>query len=277
MTNNLGTATYSIGGDFDTWGAKFVADMAILSKMAGAALAIPDTSGTVTLDVTATQNFAFLANGSGAGQVDVRIPDAISRFGFWINDRPSGAITVRCAAGGTSLTLAAGERRLIYSDGTNCVDLTVATIAIAGVSGLQAALDAKQDVISVAAVADILANASNKFIQTDEAWSSTAPVDLGNLTGNLTLDFNTFVNAKGALTGNITFNTISNAKHGQSGVFEFTHSGGARTLTLGSGCVSAGAAGVTLSTGGAGVKDRVGYYVQDDGKVLVFAVALAVG
>jgi hypothetical protein len=280
MTNNLGVSTYSIGGDYDTWGAKFVADMAIFNKLAGDSLAIPDVSGTVVLDVTACQNFGFLFNGAGGATVAATVPDGISRFWFVRNSRPTGTATVACAAGlGTSVSLAAGERKLVYSDGTNVTDLTLATIAIAGVSGLQAALDAKQAIIAIATAAQIWANTADKVLDTDAAWASAVPVDLGNVTGSVTLDLGAFINAKAAFTGNVTFNavTASSAKKGQAGVIEVTHSGAARTLTLTAAAYSApNGAGITLSTVGAGTKDLLGYYVMDNGKVLITPMALAV-
>ena len=156
MANNLGVNSYTVGGDYDLWGDKFVADLAILNKFAGDTHTVGDTSGTVTLDVEDCQNFSIRANGGTASQVDIRVPDSIARYWYVRNDRASGAITVRCAAGGTSVTLSAGDRRLVYSDGTNCVDLTLVSIAIASVTGLQAALDAKQpldsDLTAIAAL-----------------------------------------------------------------------------------------------------------------------------
>lgn len=147
-SGNLGTNDYTIGGMFDTWGTAFVADMAILNKFAGDTHTVADTTGTVTLTVAQCQNFSFRATGGTASQVDIRVPDTIARFWYVRNDRASGAITVRCAAGGDVITLAAGERRLVYSDGSDCADLTLLTLAIASVSGLQAALDAKAGLAS---------------------------------------------------------------------------------------------------------------------------------
>lgn len=142
-SGNLGTNDYEVGGMYDTWGDAFVADMAILNKFAGDTHTVADTTGTVTLTVAQCQNFSFRATGGTASQVDIRVPDSIARYWYVRNDRASGAITVRCAAGGDVITLAAGERRLVYSDGSDCADLTLLTLAIASVSGLQAALDAK--------------------------------------------------------------------------------------------------------------------------------------
>lgn len=153
MSNNLGVSDYIIGGMYDTWGDAYVADMAILNKMAGAAYVIPDTGGTVTLDVVAMQNFALQATGGTATQLDVRVVDGLSRFWWAKNDRASGVMTIRCAAGGTAVTLQAGDRRLVYSDGTNVVDLTMLSLAISSVTGLQAALDAKAAASAVTGLA----------------------------------------------------------------------------------------------------------------------------
>lgn len=143
MANNLGVSTYTVGGDYDSWGDKLVADLAILNKFAGDVLTLSETSGPVTLTTTQCQNFGLKMTGTGSTTVDYRVPDSISRFWYVNNARSSGSITVRCAAGGTSVTLLAGEKRLVFSDGTNCIDLTILTLAISSISGLQAALDAK--------------------------------------------------------------------------------------------------------------------------------------
>lgn len=285
MTNNLGTSTPNVGGDFDVWGDEYVADQAILNKMAGAAYVITSTGGTVVLDVIMCQNFALQTTGGTAVQVDVRVPDGISRFWWARNDRASGVTTYRNAAGGDTVSIPAGERRLIYSDGTDVMDLTLLSLAISSVSGLAAALAVltagvagAQPAFTPATLAQILANTADKIIDTDGAWSSAVPVDLGNLTGAVTPDFATFVNAKAALTGNITLGLPTNyGKKGQSGIIEITHSGAARILAVNTAYWSTpNGAAIVLSTSGAGVADRLGYYIQDNGKILLFIVALAV-
>lgn len=156
-SGNLGTNDYTVGGDFDTWGTKFLQDLAIFNKFAGDTHIVTDTSGNVVLTTADCQCFSIQANGSGATIVNIRVPDSIARYHYLRNDRASGQITYRCAAGGTAITLDPGDKRLVYSDGTNCADLTLLTTSIAAVSGLQAALDAKQpldaDLTAIAALA----------------------------------------------------------------------------------------------------------------------------
>lgn len=106
----------------------------------------------------------------------------------------------------------------------------------------------------------------------DQVTASAVQVDLGNITGNVTLDFATFFNAKAAMTGNITFNAISNLKKGQSGHIELTHSGGVRTLSYNSTYFqTAGGSGLTLGNA-SGDRDIIAYYAQDNGKVLLAMV-----
>jgi hypothetical protein len=165
MANNLGThvSDYVVGGSYDTWGTYFLEDLAILNQFGGDVLTLTETSGPVTLTTVQCQNFSLKMTGTGSTTVDYRVPDSISRFWYVNNARSTGSITVRCAAGGTSVTLLAGEKRLVHSDGTNCSDLTILTLAISSVTGLQAALDAKQaldtDLTAIAA----LTSAANKI------------------------------------------------------------------------------------------------------------------
>lgn len=145
MANNLGIVNPVIGGSHSTWGSLNDANIARLNKAFGDILTFTDTSGTITLTQDQSNNAAFKFTGSGSSLVTVAVIDDIARMWFVNNARASGSVKFQCADGlGESVTLAAGDRRLIYSDGTDVIDLTLVSIAIASVSGLQAALDAKQ-------------------------------------------------------------------------------------------------------------------------------------
>lgn len=83
-----------------------------------------------------------------------------------------------------------------------------------------------------ASASDFRANTADKVLDTDGVWAAAAPVNLGaTLTGNLSLDFSTFLKAYGTATGNITFNAASNLKD-QTGTIEITASGGDRTVSF---------------------------------------------
>ena len=147
-TTNLGFNDYTVGGDYDSWGTKFLEDMAVMDKVMGDALSITDTSGTKVLTLTECQNFAFLLTGSGSSTVTLHIPDGASRWWFVENNRAEGDVVIRHVSGGTSVTLTAGEKHLVRADGTNCLDLNLTSITIGGVTGLQAALDLKAPLAS---------------------------------------------------------------------------------------------------------------------------------
>src|SRR5690606_32025942 len=76
--------------------------------------------------------------------------------------------------------------------------------------------------------------ATTKLLGVKNTWDAAAYVSLGNsLSGNITLDLATGFNFSGTATGNITFNSVSNAKN-QSGTIDITASGGNRTVSYNS-------------------------------------------
>jgi hypothetical protein len=79
-------------------------------------------------------------------------------------------------------------------------------------------------------------------------------------TGNVTLDFSANQNFVLTLTGNTTLVNPSTESVGQSGFIAFIQDGtGGRTVTLGTDYETAGAAGLTLSSGAS--KTDLGPYV----------------
>ena len=75
-----------------------------------------------------------------------------------------------------------------------------------------------------------------------------------------------------------TINNPSNTENkGQSGLFIFTHNGGARTCSIGTEyMIAGGGTSITLSTSGAGVVDIFPYYVYDTNKIILGAPTLDV-
>lgn len=265
-SGNLGTNDYTVGGMYDTWGDAFVADMAILNKFAGDTHTVSDSSGTVALTVAQCQNFSIRATGGTASTVDIRVPDTIARYWYVRNDRASGSITVRCAAGGDVITLAAGERRLVYSDGSDCADLTLLTMAIASVSGLQAALDAKQpldsDLTAIAALTTAsygrslltLANATALAAEVDSFFLTPAegnaayqPLDsdLTAIAALTTTSYGRGLLALADVTAMLT--ALSLTTVAKLDAADQTVTGGARVTSLSLGTVSSGTA--TLDPG----------------------------
>ena len=93
-------------------------------------------------------------------------------------------------------------------------------------------------------------------------------------TGSVTPDMDRYQNFVWTLTGNITLSNPGDEQTGASGVFVFIHSGGARTVSLGTDWETAGAAGLTLSSA-SGAVDIVPYFVQSSGNILLGTPQLA--
>ena len=86
----------------------------------------------------------------------------------------------------------------------------------------------------------------------------------GSITGSQTPDMSTYQNFVWTLTGNITLANPTTEKVGQTGFFVFIHSGGARTVSLGTQYRTPGGAGLTLSST-SGAVDFVPYAVRASG------------
>jgi hypothetical protein len=120
----------------------------------------------------------------------------------------------------------------------------------------------------VAQPADYQADNPRLTLTTDSVWGAAVPVTLTDA-GTISMDFSTFINAFVTLGGNRTLGTPANVKPGQSGLIEIDQdSTGTRTLTLGSGYLTAGGAGITLSTA-PNARDAIAYTVLHDGDVLL--------
>ena len=90
-----------------------------------------------------------------------------------------------------------------------------------------------------------------------------------SVTGNTTLDFETYQNFVLTLTGNVTLDNPTTETVGQSGFIVFTQDGtGGRTVSLGTEYKTANGAGLLL-TGTASAIDVVPYVVSADGSILL--------
>jgi hypothetical protein len=93
-------------------------------------------------------------------------------------------------------------------------------------------------------------------------------------TGSVTLDFTANQNFVLTFTGNVTLANPSTEQVGQSGIIVcIQDTNGSRTLSLGTDYETAGAEGITLSTGANDV-DIIPYFVQSTGNILLGAVQL---
>ena len=96
-----------------------------------------------------------------------------------------------------------------------------------------------------------------------------------SISGNTTLDFQTYQNFVLTFTGNVTLDNPSTEAVGQSGFIIIIQDGtGSRTLALGTDYETAGGAGLTISTAASAV-DVVPYVVKASGSIQLGAAQLA--
>lgn len=103
--------------------------------------------------------------------------------------------------------------------------LNMSNNPITGVSGMSGGV--------IMGSGDFRKATNNKVMTTDRSWADAQSVSLGSLTGTVRLDFSTFLGlAHGTVTGNIFLEEVSNAKQGQTVVFDISQDAtGGRTVT----------------------------------------------
>ena len=114
-----------------------------------------------------------------------------------------------------------------------------------------------------------LTGTSGDFSGTVTAARGVGDTQTASVTGNTTLDFETYQNFVLTLTGNVTLDNPTTETVGQSGFIVFTQDGtGGRTVSLGTEYKTANGAGLLL-TGTASAIDVVPYVVSADGSILL--------
>jgi hypothetical protein len=138
------------------------------------------------------------------------------------------------------------------------------TISAGGIATGGGTLDADQTItVTKATSTEFLeVDGADKALTTD-VIAAGAIVDLGNKAGTVVLDFHTFINAKLAMTGNITLGQPTNLVEGRSGLIKCSHSGGTRTITLDS-LYWKTAGGLVLTLEGTNGDDEFLFYFIDD-------------
>ncbi len=109
---------------------------------------------------------------------------------------------------------------------------------------------------------------------TSFSHAAVGSTQTASVSGNTTLDFQTYQNFVLTFTANVTFDNPSTEAVGQSGFIIIIHNGAGRTLALGTDYETAGGAGLTLSSTASAV-DVVPYVVKASGSIQLGAAQLA--
>ena len=175
---NLKLTVQATGENSGTWGQITNTNLLILEQAIGGFQSVAITSG-----ATLTFSNGALSNGKNAvlklvgtigGAVNVTIPDSIEKT-FIVDNATTGAYTVTFkTTSGTGVTWAAADKgtKMIYSDGTNCVDTAFTDLSSDYSPQLSADLDANGKNITIDTATGIIDENSNeqlKFVTTGSA------------------------------------------------------------------------------------------------------------
>lgn len=131
MSNNLGLAIYTVGGDYDSWGDKIIADHGRIDRALGDVLTIANTTGTVTLTQDQSNYAVHRLTGTLTGNLIVDVIAGVQRV-WMVRNATSGAfsVTYRVAGGaGASVSITQGRSATVISDGVDCVVLDLSTLS----------------------------------------------------------------------------------------------------------------------------------------------------
>lgn len=151
---------------------------------------------------------------------------------------------------------------LANASNTSDADKPLSTAAIAALAQKLAAAD-------LATVSQYLSGAAGKILGT-EVWGAAEWVNLGSLSGNVSLNLDSFINGHALATANFTFNAASGSKK-QSGTIEVNHAGGPYTASVNTAVFET--AGALRLSSVANAKDLIGYQRLRNGKVFLSVLA----
>lgn len=240
--NGKGTGTISIGnvstGNISLGRATAIAGAITGTSNGASALAIgPNGATNPVLQVdgsTGSQaaglKITGLATGAGTG---IAVIDSGANSPLTIDAKGTGSITL----GGTS-TGSIFLSRATQASGGLTVSSSFTATGLVGYSALASG--------ALATASNYYAAAANTLVPTSVIYPSEVTVTYGTTTS---FDFDTFINAAVTLTGNITTNSVSNARAGKSGAIAYIQDGvGGRTAVFNSIFKFAGGIAPTLST-----------------------------
>jgi len=161
-----------------------------------------------------------------------------------LNGSTSGSVALRvAAAAGTSTIFQlpatnGSNTNVLQTDGTGVTSWvsaagggTVTSITCNGGLTGGAITTSGTCAVDIASAANYEAGTASKILDASVVYTAETTTTYGTTT---TLDFNTFINTRVTLTGNITTLTCSNMKASQSGTITFVQDGtGSRTMVAG--------------------------------------------
>lgn len=187
----------------NTWGATLNSDALQLLDTAITGWTAVNLATAITYSLPAmspgaasiARYFSILFVGSPAAQVTVTVPGSVVGKQYLINNQTGQAMLFTYGGAGTTVTVANGENRLIWMDGTNCSAIVAAASSASSLNGIPAANWVRQSRTGAEILANtIVLNAitiptSFPFVVATEGPTTTLDCNAGNsqaltLTGN---------------------------------------------------------------------------------------------
>ena len=150
------------GENSSTWGTKLNTVIDLIDEWSGGYVSVAATDGgTKTLSANLgasdeSRQKVINITGSLSGTSLITVPD---EEGFWIvlNSTSGGQTVTFKTVSGTGVNLTAAKYTLVYSDGTNCIGITLANLAgLVDMDGGELILDADADTSLTADTDDVL-------------------------------------------------------------------------------------------------------------------------
>jgi hypothetical protein len=122
-TTNLALELIGTGDQTGTWGLTTNTNLGTLLEQAISGYGSTTVSGSTTLTIPngasgTGRNMVIAVSGTGG---TLYVPDTNAKL-YVIFNAASGAVTVQRTSGGSSVTVPAGKKAILYCDGTNVVD-----------------------------------------------------------------------------------------------------------------------------------------------------------
>lgn len=236
-------------------------------------------SSRVSIDFNAEQNWANTSHGTGIN-FNVTANNSTSIINVLkltaTKATVNSSMDVLQVLTANSLTvntnLSVGANLTAINISANIISVNT-SISVNGVNVRRAANTTVDGVVSYATTSEYRVGTEvTKALQTAQVWAAATPVNLGSLSGSVSLDLATFINAYITGVGNITLSGLSNAKPGQGGRIDFIHSGAPRTITLSNTYFeTSGGYSLALSNT-AGARDSLAYSISYNGKCFITVI-----
>lgn len=249
-TQNLKIRKPQTGTYNNVWGSVLNSDMMELFDAAIAGLSVISV-GSTTISLPAMSNgsasnsraFCMQFTGSPSGAVTVTVPATVTSKFYLIDNQCGQTLTFTYGGGGTTVTVALGERRLIWCDGTNCDDVLSAAADAGSLGGIPAANWAR--VSRTAAEISASTVVQNVFTGVTNAYPYTVIAELPTTI----IDAQDSDSQQLTLTGNRTMGIPSNPSDGQQiDLLVIQDATGERTLTWNSIFLFEGGVAPTLAS-----------------------------